>query len=54
MCDHADDTQVKMLFERIKMEAGYLDILVNNPPQSMLARQAGTLLGEATRSRRHD
>lgn len=30
MCDHADDEQVKMLFERIKMEAGCLDILVNN------------------------
>ncbi|HET8708545.1 MAG TPA: SDR family NAD(P)-dependent oxidoreductase [Pseudomonadales bacterium] len=29
-CDHADDTQVKALFERIQREQGRLDILVNN------------------------
>lgn len=29
-CDHTDDRQVRALFERIKAEAGRLDILVNN------------------------
>lgn len=29
-CDHADDAQVKVLFERIEREAGRLDLLVNN------------------------
>jgi NAD(P)-dependent dehydrogenase (short-subunit alcohol dehydrogenase family) len=29
-CDHADDTQTKALFERVKQEQGRLDILVNN------------------------
>ncbi len=29
-CDHADDDQVKALFERIASEQGHLDILVNN------------------------
>jgi NAD(P)-dependent dehydrogenase (short-subunit alcohol dehydrogenase family) len=29
-CDHADDFQVKALLERVRMEAGRLDILVNN------------------------
>lgn len=29
-CDHADDAQVKALFERIEREAGRLDLLVNN------------------------
>ncbi len=29
-CDHADDTAVAALFERVKSEAGRLDILVNN------------------------
>ncbi|MCM2313028.1 MAG: SDR family NAD(P)-dependent oxidoreductase [Steroidobacteraceae bacterium] len=29
-CDHADDTQVEALFERIGREQGRLDILVNN------------------------
>ncbi len=29
-CDHADDDQVAALFERVKAEAGRLDILVNN------------------------
>ena len=30
VCDHADDAQVAALFERIKSEAGRLDVLVNN------------------------
>lgn len=30
VCDHADDSQVKALFERIDAEHGRLDILVNN------------------------
>lgn len=30
LCDHADDRQVEQLFERIRDEAGRLDILVNN------------------------
>lgn len=30
VCDHSDDTQVRMLFERVKEEQGRLDILVNN------------------------
>ncbi len=30
ICDHADDEQVKGLFERIDKEQGRLDILVNN------------------------
>lgn len=30
ICDHADDAQVAQLFEQIKNEHGYLDILVNN------------------------
>jgi NAD(P)-dependent dehydrogenase (short-subunit alcohol dehydrogenase family) len=30
VCDHADDAQVKALFERVKAEQGHLDILVNN------------------------
>ncbi len=30
VCDHADDEQVKALFERIDKEQGRLDILVNN------------------------
>ncbi|WP_336333277.1 SDR family NAD(P)-dependent oxidoreductase [Pseudomonas putida] len=29
-CDHADDEQVRELFERIEREAGRLDLLVNN------------------------
>jgi NAD(P)-dependent dehydrogenase (short-subunit alcohol dehydrogenase family) len=29
-CDHADDAQVEELFERIRVEAGRLDLLVNN------------------------
>jgi NAD(P)-dependent dehydrogenase (short-subunit alcohol dehydrogenase family) len=29
-CDHADDTQIKALFERVKAEQGKLDILVNS------------------------
>ena len=29
-CDHTDDTQVTALFDRIKLEQGRLDILVNN------------------------
>lgn len=29
-CDHADDGQIKDLFDRVKAEQGYLDILVNN------------------------
>src|SRR5437899_4709050 len=29
-CDHRDDEQVHMLFERVRQEAGRLDILVNN------------------------
>lgn len=29
-CDHADDQQVKALFERIEQEQGRVDILVNN------------------------
>lgn len=30
ICDHADDAQVKALFERVRAEHGRLDILVNN------------------------
>lgn len=30
VCDHADDSQVAALFERVKAEHGRLDILVNN------------------------
>ena len=30
VCDHADDAQIKALFERVKAEHGHLDILVNN------------------------
>ncbi|HEX7913347.1 MAG TPA: SDR family NAD(P)-dependent oxidoreductase [Paraburkholderia sp.] len=29
-CDHADDEQVRSLFERVESESGRLDILVNN------------------------
>jgi NAD(P)-dependent dehydrogenase (short-subunit alcohol dehydrogenase family) len=29
-CDHADDGQIKVLFERVKAEQDHLDILVNN------------------------
>ena len=29
-CDHADDGQIKVLFERIRTEHSHLDILVNN------------------------
>jgi NAD(P)-dependent dehydrogenase (short-subunit alcohol dehydrogenase family) len=29
-CDHANDADVKALFERVKAEQGHLDILVNN------------------------
>ncbi|MCW2270739.1 3-oxoacyl-[acyl-carrier-protein] reductase FabG [compost metagenome] len=29
-CDHADDEQVRSLFERVERESGRLDILVNN------------------------
>lgn len=29
-CDHRDDEQVRMLFERVQQESGRLDILVNN------------------------
>jgi NAD(P)-dependent dehydrogenase (short-subunit alcohol dehydrogenase family) len=29
-CDHADDAQVKALFDRVEREAGRLDLLVNN------------------------
>ncbi|MCM3378186.1 SDR family NAD(P)-dependent oxidoreductase, partial [Bacillus licheniformis] len=29
-CDHADDAQVKALFERVERDGGRLDILVNN------------------------
>lgn len=30
VCDHADDSQVKALFDRVRMDHGRLDILVNN------------------------
>lgn len=30
VCDHADDSQIKALFDRVKAEHGHLDILVNN------------------------
>jgi NAD(P)-dependent dehydrogenase (short-subunit alcohol dehydrogenase family) len=30
VCDHSDDAQTRMLFERVKAEYGQLDILVNN------------------------
>lgn len=30
VCDHSDDKQVAALFERIKQEQGYINILVNN------------------------
>ncbi|MBK5354903.1 SDR family NAD(P)-dependent oxidoreductase [Pseudomonas sp. TH41] len=30
VCDHADDAQVKALFERVENECGQLDLLVNN------------------------
>src|SRR3984957_863716 len=30
VCDHADDGQIKALFERVQAEQGHLDILVNN------------------------
>lgn len=30
ICDHADDAQVAALFERVEVEQGKLDILVNN------------------------
>src|SRR5260370_27867218 len=30
VCDHADDAQIKALFERVKAEQNHLDILVNN------------------------
>jgi NAD(P)-dependent dehydrogenase (short-subunit alcohol dehydrogenase family) len=30
LCDHADDAQIKALFEKVKAEQGHLDILVNN------------------------
>lgn len=30
ICDHADDAQVKALFEQVEREQGRLDILVNN------------------------
>lgn len=40
VCDHADDTQVKALFEQIAREQGHIDILVNNalyvPPELVL------------------
>jgi NAD(P)-dependent dehydrogenase (short-subunit alcohol dehydrogenase family) len=29
-CDHADDAQVKAVFDRIRREQGRLDLLVNN------------------------
>jgi NAD(P)-dependent dehydrogenase (short-subunit alcohol dehydrogenase family) len=29
-CDHADDAQIKALFETVKTKQGHLDILVNN------------------------
>lgn len=30
LCDHADDAQVAALFERVQLEQGRLDLLVNN------------------------
>ena len=30
VCDHADDAQIKALFERVKAEQGHLNVLVNN------------------------
>ncbi|RJG13409.1 SDR family NAD(P)-dependent oxidoreductase [Pseudomonas cavernicola] len=30
ICDHADDAQVRALFERVERECGRLDLLVNN------------------------
>lgn len=30
VCDHADDANVKALFDKVKAEQGHLDILVNN------------------------
>ncbi len=29
-CDHGDDAQIQALFERVRDEAGHLDVLVNN------------------------
>jgi NAD(P)-dependent dehydrogenase (short-subunit alcohol dehydrogenase family) len=42
ICDHADDTQVKALFERVDREQGRLDILVNN---ALLVPEGLTLPG---------
>lgn len=38
-CDHADDAQVRQVFERIRAEQGRLDVLVNNAWAGYQARQ---------------
>jgi NAD(P)-dependent dehydrogenase (short-subunit alcohol dehydrogenase family) len=43
-CDHADDAQVRAVFERIQRERGRLDLLVNNACSAQdMARHVGLL-----------
>ena len=41
-CDHADDDQVRQVFEQIQKDEGKLDILVNNVCWNDLATMLGT------------
>jgi NAD(P)-dependent dehydrogenase (short-subunit alcohol dehydrogenase family) len=46
-CDHADDTQVRAVFERIEADGGQLDILVNNACSAQdMERHIGKLAWE--------
>jgi NAD(P)-dependent dehydrogenase (short-subunit alcohol dehydrogenase family) len=46
-CDHADDAQVRAVFERIRRERGRLDILVNNACSAQdMGRHIGLLAWE--------
>src|SRR5262249_22173693 len=43
-CDHANDDDVRRLFERVEREAGRLDVLVNNActlPRALSASEGG-------------
>lgn len=39
VCDHADDGQVKGVFDTIKRDAGRLDVLVNNAYSAVSVRE---------------
>ncbi|MHB8436803.1 MAG: hypothetical protein ACYDC0_13185 [Acidimicrobiales bacterium] len=50
VCDHTNDDYVRSLFERIRNEHGYLDVLVANARGGYMPTQS-TMRGSPSRSR---